>query len=264
MKATVFLGAGRITSALVAGLRLAGYRQGIVLYDRNPSKLRALRREFDVEAARDLKTALEQAETLIVAVRPDSIANLLREVAPLTRGPQLAISLAAGVPLKRLRRELRSPVRWVRAMPSPICRIGRGLTALTFDRTATAADRRRVRAFFLRVGSVLEIPESQVDAFTVAFSPSYGYHALHTLAKAAQAAGLDRTTALAAASHALSDGIFYWRHSRQRLADLLQEATTPGGTAAATMAAMDKSGYEKAFTRGLCAGIKQARRNATR
>src|SRR5450755_4889356 len=62
MKATVFLGGGRITSALVAGLRLAGYSGQIVVYDRNPEKLRALRREERVSVERDLKSALLRAE----------------------------------------------------------------------------------------------------------------------------------------------------------------------------------------------------------
>jgi pyrroline-5-carboxylate reductase len=109
---------------------------------------------------------------------------------------------------------------------------------------------------------VLEIPESKMDAYTVTFSPSHGYHALTMLAKAGEAAGLQRKTALSAACHALADGILYWRDSGQDLDDLLQEANTPGGTAAATMQAMDKAGYEDVLLQGLRAGIEQARRNA--
>jgi pyrroline-5-carboxylate reductase len=101
-----------------------------------------------------------------------------------------------------------------------------------------------------------------MDAITATHSPSHGYHALAVLAKAAQDAGLDRAVALTAAAHALGDGIFYWRESGQTLSDLLHEAATPGGIAAATMVAMDESGYVKVVQRGLKAGIRQARRNA--
>src|ERR1700687_6009907 len=79
-KAIVFLGGGRITSALVAGLRLAGDAREIVVYDRNPEKMRGLRREFHVEVARDLKSAVRRAEMLIVAVRPASVKEMLGEV----------------------------------------------------------------------------------------------------------------------------------------------------------------------------------------
>jgi len=269
MKATVFLGGGRITGALIAGLRLAGYSRPIVVHDRNPGKVRALRREFRVEVARDLKSAVERAEILIVAVRPASVAELLEEIGrcgAVSRSrfdrARIGISLAAGIPLKKLGPALGGGVRWARAMPSPVCRIGHGLTAVTYERKLSGAERGRVRELFELVGPVLEIPERRFDAFNSAYSPSHGYHALATLAHAAQDAGLDRKTALTAGAHALAEAILYWRESGQTLADLLQESATPGGTSAATMEAMKKLGYEKAVAAGLRAGIRRARLNA--
>jgi pyrroline-5-carboxylate reductase len=262
MKATVFLGGGRITRALAAGLRLGEYRRAIVVYDRHPEKLRTLRRECQIEIARDLKSGVERAEMLVVAVRPASVAEMLDEVAACGARPGLGVSLAAGIPLRNLRARLGPPVRWVRAMPSPVCRVGHGLTALCFDRHVGKMERDRVRQLFERVGQVVEVPEGRFDAFTAAYSSSHGYHALATLARAAQDAGVDRKTALIAAAHALMDAIEYWRESGQKLDDLLHEAATPGGIAAATMAAMDKAGFARAVAQGLRAGIGQARRNS--
>jgi pyrroline-5-carboxylate reductase len=265
MKAIVFLGGGRITGALAAGFRLAGYEREIVVYDRHPEKLRALRRESRVEKARDLKSAVERAEMLIVAVRPASVMDMLDEVAKCgAAAPRLCISLAAGIPLRNLRARLGPPIRWARAMPSPVCRIGRGLTPVSFDRGVTKTERVRVRRMFEQVGPVLDLPDRQMDAITATHSPSHGYHALATLAKAAGRAGLDRATALTAAAHALGDAISYWKQSGVSLEDLLHEAATPGGIAAATMLAMDKSGYARAVEQGIRAGVRQARLNARR
>ena len=262
-KATVFLGGGRITSALVAGLRLAGDEGEIVAYDRHVEKLRALRRESRVEMARDLKSAVERAEMLIIAVRPASVMGMLDEVAACGAAlPKLGISLAAGIPLRNLRARLGAAIHWVRAMPSPVCRIGRGLTPVSFDRNVTKVERIRVRRMFEQVGPVLEIPDRQMDAITATHSPSHGYHALAMLAKAAERAGLDRATAMTAAAHALSDGISYWREIGLSLVDLLQEAATPGGIAAATMAAMDEAGYARVVESGIRAGVRRARTNA--
>jgi pyrroline-5-carboxylate reductase len=264
MKATVFLGGGRITGALAAGLRLAGDERMIVVYDRHPEKLRVLQRESRVELARDLKSAVEQAEMLIIAVRPGSVKEMLAEVVACGAKVQaLCVSLAAGIPFKNLRAWMGS-VQWVRAMPSPVCRIGRGLTPVCFNRGVTKADRVRVRKFFDQVGPVLELKEAQMDAITATHSPTHGYHALATLARAAQDAGLDAKTALVAAAHALGDGIAYWRTTGQSLDELLEEAATPGGIAAATMAAMDGSGYRRAVANGIRAGVKQAQKNAKR
>jgi pyrroline-5-carboxylate reductase len=261
LNTSVFLGGGRITGALAAGLRLAGNRRKIVVYDRHPEKLRALRRESQVEIAHDLQSAIEVADMLIIAVRPASVAEMLAEVRNCeVDPPQLCVSLAAGVPIGNLRSWLRRP--WVRAMPSPVCRIGRGFTPVSFARDTGTNLRRQVHGLFSQVGPVLELPEGQLDAITAVASPTHGYHALANLAEAAENAGLDPDTALNAAAHALGDGIVYWRESQQGLEELLQEAATPGGIAAATMAAMDKSGYGRAVERGIQAGVAQAQKNA--
>lgn len=124
--------------------------------------------------------------------------------------------------------------------------------------------RSEVNNLFEKVGTVLEIPESQFDAFTVTYSSSHGYHALAALAASAERLGLSRKTALSAAAHALADGILSWREGRIPLDRLLNEAATPGGIAASTMSAMDASGYTRTIQRGLLAGMAQARKNAKR
>ena len=248
---------------MAAGLRQSGYREKIIVYDRHTEKLRTLRRESQVETTRDLKSALLPAEMVIIAVRPNSVVKILEEVVECgIAPPQLCVSLAAGIPLARLRRWLGDRAHWVRAMPSPVCRVGLGLTALCFDRKVTTKERAQVRGLFQHVGQVLEIAERSFDAFTAVYSSSHGYHALATLAKAGQQAGLDRATSLTAAAHALSDGISYWRESQRTLTDLLREAATPGGIAAATMSAMDKAGYSQSFSNGIGAGIRRARIDA--
>jgi pyrroline-5-carboxylate reductase len=210
-----------------------------------------------------LKSAVAKAGLLIIAVRPGSVKEMLCEIEACgATPPALCVSLAAGIPFRNLKKGLGPPVRWVRAMPSPVCRIGRGLTPVSFDRSVAKSDRTRIRKLFALVGPVIDLPESQMDAITATHSPTHGYHALANLAEAAQRAGLNRKAALIAAAHALSDGITYWRNSDLELDELLHEAATPGGIAAATMAAMDLAGYARVVRKGVSAGIAQARRNA--
>ena len=261
MSTIVFLGGGRITSAMLAGLRLGKSKHHLVVHDRNPGKLRDLKKRYVVAVEPNLNRAVEQADTLIVAVRPSSVRELLDSAGKINQA-RLAISLAAGVRLRVLSTWAGPPVKWVRAMPSPVCRSGRGLTAVTFPRTLPRADRRRVHDFFASFGQVVEMAESKLDAFTVTFSCSNGYHALATLARAAQEAGLDRKTALLAGAHALADGIAAWRDGKHSLESLLEEAATPGGVAAASISAMDAAGYGRAVRQGVAAGLRRARMNA--
>ena len=259
--ATVFIGSGRIVSALLAGLKHADYRERVVVHGRNVRALQQMKRLYRVDTEMNLQHAVEQAKLLIMAVRPASVGEVLRQIGPVRR-PMIAVSLAAGIPLSKLRSALPAPLKWVRAMPSPASRGGRGLTALAFDRGISRAERKSVLVFFSRVGPVLEIPEKKFDAFTVTYSSSHGYHALASLAAAAQSLGLDRKTALQAAAHGLADGIIGWRQSDASLHNLLQEAATPGGIAAGVIEAMDRAGYGMAVKKGLIEGLRRTRRNA--
>ena len=257
----VFLGGGRITSAMLAGLRLAKTKHRLIVHDRNAHKLRDLRKRYAVVTEPDLSQAVRQADLLIIAVRPTSVSQLLNAIGEVTR-PLLAVSLAAGVPLRDITRMLGAPVRWARAMPSPVCRSGRGLTGVTFPRQLPKRDREVVRHFFAAFGSVVVIPESKFDAFTVTYSCSHGYHALATLSDAAEQAGLDHKTALRAAAHALADGIAAWRDGNESLRVLFEEAATPSGIAATCAAAMDAAGYRRAVRKGVAAGLRRAGENA--
>ena len=126
----------------------------------------------------------------------------------------------------------------------------------------THSDQRKIRSLFARVGMVLGIPEQQFDAFSVTYSSSHGYHALAALAEAAIKIGLDRKTAFIAAAHALADGINYWREGKTTIAELLNEAATPGGVAEATMIEMDRSGHRRAIQNGLRAGLRRSHAKA--
>ncbi len=260
MSTIVFLGGGRITSAMLAGLRLGKSKHRLIVHDRNPEKMRDLKKHYAIAVEPNLNKAVRQADLLIVAVRPSSVRDLLRSIGKINRR-LLAVSLAAGIPLHVLK-ALSPSMQWVRAMPSPVCRSGRGLTALTYPRVLPKKDRKRARDLFASFSQVVEIPESKFDAFTVTYSCSHGYHALATLAHAAQEVGLDRKTALLASAHALADGIIAWREGQLSLESLLEEAATPGGIAAATTMAMDAAGYKSAVRRGVSAGLHRARANA--
>ena len=80
MSTIVFLGGGRITSALLAGLRLANAKGRLLVHDRNPGKLREMRKHYHVAVEPDLTRAITSADMLIIAVRPDSVRELLRSI----------------------------------------------------------------------------------------------------------------------------------------------------------------------------------------
>jgi len=266
MNATVFVGGGRITGALVAGLRHAGFRGRVVVCDRHAKKLRQLRGRYAVHSQPDLRRAVADANLLLIAVRPADVLPLLARIAATGPMPRrsVAVSLAAGVPLRALRRAMGPGVEWARAMPSPACRNAHGLTALAFDRGAGTASRRRVQELFERVGEVIQIPEREFDAFTVAYSTSQGLHALAARIRAARKIGLSARTAFAAVAHALMEGARAPGEGETSLEGLLAEAATPGGIAAAVLDALRAGAYERLVERAFRAGLERARKMAPR
>lgn len=263
--AVVFIGGGRLTQAIVAGLTYdpanarkkhrAKFR--LIVHDRHPEKLRALGR-LGAKPESNLQRAVDAADILLIAVRPDAVTGLLAGLNLGKRSP-LAVSLAAGIPLERLREELSAPVKWARAMPSPACRTGEGLTALAFDAALAPSDRKKIRALFAALGRVVEIPEESFDVFTVTYSPIHGYHALAALIAAATHLGLDPTAASTAAAHALADSIAALRASRTSVDTALKEAATPGGISVAIATSEAESGYNEIIERAMQAGIDRAK-----
>ena len=262
MNTIVFLGGGRIAAALVAGLHGAHSKrrrgERIVVHDRNPRKLRMLVRRYGVGAEASLARAMRQAGLLLVAVRPRDVLPLLASMGQPPAGA-VCVSLAAGITLRALRGASGRRAAWTRAMPSPACRYGRGLTALAFDRGVPRAARKRVRSLFARVGDVIEIAEREFDAFTVAYSTSQGCHALAARIRAARRLGLSERTALVAAAHGLAEGVRAVAENPAALAALLAEAATPGGIAAEVMRVMRAGGYERLVERAFRAGVLRAR-----
>jgi len=94
MSTVVFIGGGRITSAMLAGLRLNRTKDRLLVHDRNARKMRLLQRRYRATPEPNLPRAVERADLLIIAVRPDSVSQLLDTIGDIDR-PLLAVSVAA-------------------------------------------------------------------------------------------------------------------------------------------------------------------------
>lgn len=264
VRSVCFIGGGRITGAILAGLRLrhSDFDARLTVCDRNPRKLLSLRRNFGVRTTESLLEALG-ADLLILAVRPQSVNQVLKILQQAPRRKIAALSLCAGISLQQLKSRMPLPVRWARAMPSPACASGHGLTALCYGANFPAYAKNAIYEMFSSISEVINMTEREMDAFTVAFSPTHGLHALAALARAGEKLGLSRELAQLAAAHALGDAISDWRaRGAPPLAELLAEACTPGGIAAETIRTLDRAGYSRMVERSLRAGMKRLQKNS--
>lgn len=166
------IGAGSMAEAFIRGLTERGAARGdqiSVLNKSRPARLAELAAQYGIHPAAGYDAA-QDAEMVILAVKPFDMAEALQAVAPYLHG-QPVLSFAAGVTIGWMREQIshRSPV--IRTMPNIPVAVQAGATAISFAPDVTGEQRRLALYLLSQLGTVVQIPESLMDAAT-AFSGS--------------------------------------------------------------------------------------------
>ncbi|MDO9589994.1 MAG: NAD(P)-binding domain-containing protein, partial [Microcella sp.] len=164
------LGAGSMGGAILSGLRQPGVAvEGLRATTRSDDSAASLRSQ-GIEArgvAHDSEAnawAVKDARLVLLGVKPAQITELLAEVAPSLHPDALIVSVAAGITTDAMQAVVPNAV--VRAMPNTPALIGRGVTGISGGSRATAAHLALADDLFRTVGTVVELPESQIDALS--------------------------------------------------------------------------------------------------
>jgi pyrroline-5-carboxylate reductase len=245
-----FIGGGNMACSLVGGLLADGVDAArLQVAEPDPERRAALQREFGVRATADNATAAAAAEVVVIAVKPQVMPGVARELSrPLAGGGTLAISVAAGIRSTDLARWLGDGVPVVRAMPNTPALLGCGATVLCAGPRADAGHREVAEAILRAVGSVSWVEdESQLDAVTAlsGSGPAYFFLLAEAMADAATGLGLAPAlarllaieTALGAARMAIE--------SDADIAELRRRVTSPGGTTEAAVDALEAGGFRE-------------------
>jgi pyrroline-5-carboxylate reductase len=211
------------------------------------------------EALPDL-AALPADALVLLAVKPQRIAEASATLRPHLGAGSVVVSIAAGVTLATLRTMLGDQVRLVRAMPNTPVAIGQGVTGAFAGDDIDAATRSQVEALFRSTGSFAWLGnEAQIDLVTAisGSGPAYFFRFAEALAEAGVHAGLERDTAyeLARATLVGSGGLAIEGAS---LSTLREEVTSPGGTTFAALQAMNAGGLDTLVEAGVTANMARA------
>lgn len=230
-----FIGAGNMAGSLIGGLLADGWPvDHIRAADINAQQSSQLAERFGIHAVTDNATVVEQADILILAVKPQVMQQVVRGIAPgVQKKRPLVISVAAGITLDALEEWLGGDVAVVRTMPNTPALVRSGATALLANSQASTTDRNQAEAILRSVGLTVWLEhEPLMDAVTAlsGSGPAYFLLLMEAMEDAAVAMGLDRTvarlltqqTALGAAKVALE--------SDETPAELRRRVTSPGGT----------------------------------
>ncbi|KUF10103.1 pyrroline-5-carboxylate reductase [Pseudoponticoccus marisrubri] len=230
----VLLGCGKMGSAMLEGWLARGLPAASVwVKDPDPSDWLAAQ---GVHLNADLP---QDPAVVLVAVKPQVMAQALPVLAPLGGGRTLFLSVAAGIPISAFETQLGSDTPVIRAMPNTPAAIGRGITAIIGNDSTREVQLQMAEALLSAVGEVVRLEEEgQMDAVTgvSGSGPAYVFHMIECLAAAGAVEGLDPVLALRLARATVAGAGALAQETGTEPAQLRRNVTSPNGT---TQAGLD-------------------------
>lgn len=257
----VIVGGGNMGAALAGGLVRAGWEpMSLAVVEVNALRRDVLAHELpSVHVVADLTPDVVKGAGVVLAVKPaDAAAVAARAVA---QGARRVLSIAAGVRLDTLEQACGAHIPVVRSMPNTPALVGEGMAALAGGRTAGRDDVDWATRVLSAVGKVVEVTESQLDAVTgVAGSgPAYLFLVAEALTDAGVAEGLPRPIADALVRQLFVGAGALLAGERGSAHELRTMVTSPGGTTAAGLAALETHAVRAAFAAAVAAASRRSR-----
>lgn len=257
-----FIGAGNMAEAIMSGMLKTQFcvPEDIMIYDINTSRCGELAATLGVQVAADPQILAGEAETVILAVKPDRIGAVIGDLA-MPLGNRLTISIAAGVKLQALQGVLGEEARVVRVMPNTPALVLKGASAFAASPSCTAADRETARGIFGSVGVCHELEEKHLDAVTAlsGSGPAYCFLALEALADGGVRCGLPRAVAQELAAATMEGAAAMVLEGNRHPGQLKDMVCSPGGTTIEGVTALEDRGVRAAFIDAVAAAWQRSR-----
>ena len=256
------IGAGKIGSAIARGVIGAGLtaKENVMASDVSEALRQAAGDELGIKVSADNATLCDFADIIILAVKPQIVDSVAREIAKKLGAKKLLVSVAAGVPLARIEAGLAQGARVVRVMPNIACVVGAGAAGYAGGAHATAADLEKVGAILNSFGVGMAVEEKYLDAVTglSGSGPAYVYLFMEALADGGVQVGLARDVALRLAMQTVYGAAKMALEANKHLGELKDEVTSPGGTTIAGLYVMEQKGFHGMVMEAVISATKRS------
>lgn len=262
------LGAGSMGGAIARGLSRSGLAgAGVTATNRSRAKaaeldgLEAVTSVALEDDATGNTDAAAAADVILVGVKPAMVPDLLREIAPAVRPGTIVVSLAAGVTIETFEQILGTGIAVLRSMPNTPAVVGRAVTGLAAGSRADAAALDVARRLFETVGTVVEVPESRIDALsTISGSgPAYFFLLVEEFTKAAIGKGFAEAEARVMAEQTFIGAAALLEASADDPAELRRRVTSPKGTTERAIAVLQEARLDEVFADATDAALARAK-----
>ena len=251
---TAIIGGGNMGEALIKGLN----GHGLFVCEANPARARYLKNKYKVNIAQ-LSDAVSKAELIVFAVKPQDMAEALKQVKQL--GDKLYISIAAGLTTKFFENHLGGKPKVVRAMPNMPALIGEGITGICAGRFAKPVDLKLAQTVLAAVGETVIVKEAMMDAVTAVSGsgPAYVFLFVEQWMAAAKKLGFKEEESKRFIYQTLIGSAHLLVKSAFDPGTLRAKVTSKGGTTQAAMDVFQNGKFDQIFQKALLAAKNRSK-----
>ncbi len=261
MNSLGFIGGGRMAEAMISGVLAAKLFEPEQIRVADPDAMRQdhLKTRYGVHVGLMNDELVSASATVVLAVKPQIIADVLREVGKSLRN-QLIVSVAAGIPIGRIHEFLGPQASIIRAMPNTPAMVGAGMTALAVGPGVGPEVIASVRQMFESIGKVVVLEERLMDAVTglSGSGPAYLFLVIEALADGGVKMGLPREMASVLSAQTVLGAARMVLESGQHPARLKDQVASPGGTTIAGLHRLEQGGLRAILMDAVEAATKRS------
>lgn len=255
------IGAGAMGTAIIRGLIRGGHLpENIIISDTDPSKRQSLL-DSGFRFLSDNRVLVQQVEGIIIALKPQVLPDVLKEIGPDYPQGKPLLSVVAGISTATFEQSLPPGTPVVRAMPNMPALIGEGVTGLAGGSFATMDDLSWAHELLSPLGKVIMIREQLIDAVTglSGSGPAYVFLFIEALIEAGVRVGLSREHAKEMAVSTVYGSVRMLQETKEHPAKLKEQVTSPGGTTAAALAHLERGAFRALISDAVEAAVERSK-----
>ena len=228
--------------------------------DRHEERLDAAREQFGIRTTLDNGAAAEDADVVVLSVKPQVLPAVLEELQGRVRPGALAVSIVAGATIASIAAGLRHAAI-VRTMPNTPAQVGEGMTVWTATPEVSAAQRAQAGAIVGALGRHLFVDDERFLDMATAISgsgPAYVFLMMEALIDAAVHLGFSRSDARELVVQTIRGSAIYAEQQPVHPAELRNRVTSPGGTSADALYQLEKGSFRTVMSKAVLAAFQRS------
>ncbi|WP_044411124.1 pyrroline-5-carboxylate reductase [Thiomicrospira microaerophila] len=262
-----FIGAGNMSRSLIGGLIQSGYpKNQIWASDPSSQALAALKQNYGIEGFEDNLTAIDKADIIVLAVKPQQLKALCQTMAePLKTSSKLIISVAAGIKTQSIDHWLGGHQSIVRTMPNTPALIQTGATGLFANHHVSQQQKDDAENILRAAGLTIWVDnEDKLDAVTAlsGSGPAYFFLFMEAMQAAGEKLGLDAKTAELLTMQTAFGAAKMALESHESCNELRRMVTSPNGTTERAIQSFEQAGLASVVDNAMQAAHQRAQQLA--